>query len=132
MSAVAQVQDGHVHGTRVGQPRSTRVYESSQYLPGALPRHFDSETTFSVHGASVYLLAARVIYRHFRFRVYPLSRHHGFLCALGILYLWMMQQAVTGKKRDEITLEVQDMSWGTFKPLLAEATVEYLVSRKIS
>lgn len=44
----------------------------------------------------------------------------------------MMQQAVTGKTRDEIALEVQDMSWGTFKPLLAEATVEYLVSGEIS
>ena len=37
-------------------------------------------------------------------------------------------QAVTGKTREEITLEVQDMSWGTFKPLLADATVEHLVS----
>lgn len=38
------------------------------------------------------------------------------------------KQAVTGKTREEITLEVQDMSWGTFKPLLADATVEHLVS----
>ena len=37
-------------------------------------------------------------------------------------------QSVTGKTREEIALEVQDMSWGTFKPLLAEATVEHLVS----
>lgn len=37
-------------------------------------------------------------------------------------------QAVTGKTREEITLEVQDMSWGSFKPLLADATVEHLVS----
>lgn len=35
---------------------------------------------------------------------------------------------MTGKTREEISLEVQDMSWGTFKPLLAEATVEHLVS----
>lgn len=38
------------------------------------------------------------------------------------------KQAVTGKTREEISLEVQDMSWGTFKPLLADATVEHLVS----
>ena len=43
-------------------------------------------------------------------------------------YDWVAQQSVTDKTRDEIALEVQDMSWGTFKPLLAEATVEYLVS----
>lgn len=33
---------------------------------------------------------------------------------------------VTGKGRDEIAGEVADMSWGTFKPLLAEAVVEHL------
>ena len=33
---------------------------------------------------------------------------------------------VTGKNRDEIATEVSDMSWGTFKPLLAEAMVEHL------
>eukprot|EP00752_Nemacystus_decipiens_P010013 g8927.t1 len=40
--------------------------------------------------------------------------------------LLTIYQAVTGKSREEITLEVQDMSWGTFKPLLADATVEHL------
>ncbi len=40
----------------------------------------------------------------------------------------LFEQAVTGKTREEVSLEVQDMSWGTFKPLLAEATVEHLVS----
>ncbi|CAM9298621.1 unnamed protein product [Ascophyllum nodosum] len=40
--------------------------------------------------------------------------------------LLTIYQSVTDKTRDEIALEVQDMSWGTFKPLLAEATVEYL------
>lgn len=38
------------------------------------------------------------------------------------------QQAVTGKTREEVSQEVGDMSWGTFKPLLADATVEHLVS----
>lgn len=41
----------------------------------------------------------------------------------------LVQQAVTGKTREEVALEVQGMSWGTFKPLLADATVEHLVSR---
>lgn len=41
---------------------------------------------------------------------------------------FVTQQAVTDKTREEIALEVQDMSWGTFKPLLADATVEHLVS----
>lgn len=41
-------------------------------------------------------------------------------------------QAVTGKSREEITLEVQDMSWGAFKPLLADATVAHLVSHGAS
>lgn len=40
--------------------------------------------------------------------------------------LLTIYQAVTGKSRDEIALEVQDMSWGTFKPILAEATVAHL------
>jgi tryptophanyl-tRNA synthetase len=35
-------------------------------------------------------------------------------------------QAVTGKTRDEILLEVQEMSWGTFKPLLADAVVAHI------
>jgi tryptophanyl-tRNA synthetase len=33
---------------------------------------------------------------------------------------------VTGKTKDEIATEVADMSWGTFKPLLADAVVEHL------
>jgi tryptophanyl-tRNA synthetase len=33
---------------------------------------------------------------------------------------------VTGKSKDDIGEEVRDMSWGTFKPLLAEAVVEHL------
>lgn len=33
---------------------------------------------------------------------------------------------VTAKSKDEIATEVADMSWGTFKPLLAEAVVEHL------
>ena len=33
---------------------------------------------------------------------------------------------VTGKSKDDIAAEVADMSWGTFKPLLAEAVVEHL------
>lgn len=41
------------------------------------------------------------------------------------------QQAVTGKTREEVSLEVGDMSWGTFKPLLADATVEHLVSLQV-
>ncbi|CAM9120246.1 unnamed protein product [Ectocarpus fasciculatus] len=40
--------------------------------------------------------------------------------------LLTIYQAVTGKTREEVSLEVQDMSWGTFKPLLADATVEHL------
>lgn len=40
----------------------------------------------------------------------------------------LSKQAVSGRTRDEIALEVQDMTWGTFKPLLADATVEHLVS----
>lgn len=35
-------------------------------------------------------------------------------------------QAVTGLERDVIMNEVQDMNWGTFKPLLADAVVEHL------
>lgn len=33
---------------------------------------------------------------------------------------------VTGKGKDEIFSEVKHMSWGTFKPILAEAIVEHL------
>lgn len=37
---------------------------------------------------------------------------------------------MTGKTRDEVALEVEGMSWGAFKPLLADATVEHLVSEE--
>lgn len=33
---------------------------------------------------------------------------------------------VTGKSQDDIAAEVADMSWGSFKPVLAEAVVEHL------
>lgn len=33
---------------------------------------------------------------------------------------------VTGKSKDDIASEVADMSWGQFKPVLAEAVVEHL------
>lgn len=33
---------------------------------------------------------------------------------------------VTGKSKDEIVSEVSDMSWGQFKPVLADAVVEHL------
>ncbi|MEC8392653.1 MAG: tryptophan--tRNA ligase, partial [Actinomycetota bacterium] len=35
-------------------------------------------------------------------------------------------QAVSGKSREDILGEVQDMSWGQFKPLLADAVVEHI------
>jgi tryptophanyl-tRNA synthetase len=35
-------------------------------------------------------------------------------------------RSVTGKTRDEIADEVKDMTWGTFKPVLADAVVEHL------
>ena len=34
-----------------------------------------------------------------------------------------MYKSVTGKSRDEISLEVAEMSWGTFKPILADAVI---------
>eukprot|EP00904_Undaria_pinnatifida_P006632 jgi/Undpi1/3099/HiC_scaffold_15.g06473.m1 len=40
--------------------------------------------------------------------------------------LLTIYQAVSGLTREEIALEVQNMTWGTFKPLLADATVEHL------
>lgn len=40
--------------------------------------------------------------------------------------LLTIYQAVTGKGREEILNEVQDMSWGSFKPLLGEAVVEHI------
>ena len=35
-------------------------------------------------------------------------------------------QAVTGKERNEILNEVQDMKWGTFKPVLTDAVINHL------
>lgn len=35
-------------------------------------------------------------------------------------------QAVSGRERDDILSEVGDMSWGSFKPLLAEAIIAHL------
>lgn len=35
-------------------------------------------------------------------------------------------QAVSGKSRESILSEVQDMSWGQFKPVLADAVVEHI------
>ncbi len=35
-------------------------------------------------------------------------------------------QAVSGKSRESILTEVQDMSWGQFKPVLADAVVEHI------
>ena len=35
-------------------------------------------------------------------------------------------RAVTNKSREEISLEVENMSWGTFKPILADAVVNHL------
>ena len=40
--------------------------------------------------------------------------------------LLTIYQAVTGKTREEIELEVSAMQWGGFKPLLGEAVVEHL------
>lgn len=40
--------------------------------------------------------------------------------------LLTIYQAVTGKTREEIELEVSAMQWGGFKPLLGEAIVEHL------
>ena len=40
--------------------------------------------------------------------------------------LLTIYQAVTGKSREEIALEVSDMSWGTFKPILADAVVNHV------
>jgi tryptophanyl-tRNA synthetase len=37
-----------------------------------------------------------------------------------------MYQAVTGRNREEILTEVSEMSWGTFKPILADAVVAHL------
>ena len=35
-------------------------------------------------------------------------------------------KSVTGKSRDEISLEVAEMSWGTFKPILADAVINHV------
>ena len=35
-------------------------------------------------------------------------------------------QAVSGKTREEILVEVESMAWSGFKPLLADAVVEHL------
>lgn len=40
--------------------------------------------------------------------------------------LLTMYSVVTGKAKVEIAAEVADMSWGAFKPLLADAVVEHL------
>ena len=40
--------------------------------------------------------------------------------------LLSMYSIVTSKTKEEIAVEVQDMSWGAFKPLLADAVVEHL------
>ena len=40
--------------------------------------------------------------------------------------LLTIYQAVTGMERDEIIAEVGDMSWGKFKPQLADAVVAHL------
>lgn len=40
--------------------------------------------------------------------------------------LLSIYSVVTGKEKDEVANEVASMSWGTFKPLLAEAVVEHL------
>jgi tryptophanyl-tRNA synthetase len=40
--------------------------------------------------------------------------------------LLTMYSVVTGKAKAEIAAEVADMSWGAFKPLLADAVVEHL------
>lgn len=37
-----------------------------------------------------------------------------------------MYKSVTGKSRDEISLEVAEMSWGTFKPILADAVINHV------
>lgn len=37
-----------------------------------------------------------------------------------------MYRAVSGKTREEISLEVAEMSWGTFKPILADAVIAHL------
>lgn len=37
-----------------------------------------------------------------------------------------MYKSVSGKSRDEISLEVSDMSWGTFKPILTDAVINHL------
>jgi len=40
--------------------------------------------------------------------------------------LLAIYEIVSGKSREEVTREVADMSWGTFKPVLAEALVAHL------
>jgi tryptophanyl-tRNA synthetase len=40
--------------------------------------------------------------------------------------LLTMYQAVTGRSKEDIAAEVAAMSWGTFKPLLADAVVAHL------
>jgi tryptophanyl-tRNA synthetase len=42
------------------------------------------------------------------------------------IYLAVQPQDGTGKTRQDITNEVKDMTWGDFKPLLAEAIVTHL------
>ncbi|CAH8263600.1 unnamed protein product [Arabidopsis lyrata] len=40
--------------------------------------------------------------------------------------LLSVYQIVSGKTKEEVTEECKDMSWGTFKPLLADALIEHL------
>jgi tryptophanyl-tRNA synthetase len=40
--------------------------------------------------------------------------------------LLSIYQIVSGKKKEEVMEECKDMSWGTFKPLLADALIEHL------
>ncbi|KAK9699004.1 hypothetical protein RND81_08G147000 [Saponaria officinalis] len=40
--------------------------------------------------------------------------------------LLSVYQLVSGKKKEEVAKECQDMSWGTFKPLLTDALIDHL------
>ncbi|XP_074283381.1 tryptophan--tRNA ligase, chloroplastic/mitochondrial [Silene latifolia] len=40
--------------------------------------------------------------------------------------LLSVYQLVSGKRKEEVAQECQDMSWGTFKPLLTDALIEHL------
>ncbi|KAH9616318.1 hypothetical protein KSS87_008445 [Heliosperma pusillum] len=40
--------------------------------------------------------------------------------------LLSVYQLVSGKRKEEVAQECQDMSWGTFKPLLTDAVIEHL------